>query len=286
MKRQGSYKHSRELNYGGRWVRSFALVLGLNLIMFALQHLIQIQDKDALSKDLTHYLGLNSEQVLVNGWAWQLVTHIFLHDLLPLVLNVLLFWLIAADLEARWGPAKVLAAYAFCGLGGGFLACCTTALSASGPARIYGSAGSVLGMLGIYGMLFPERYFFSMVRARWFFWTLVCFHAFWYLVADRERMVALAQMTGGVGFGYLFLWAEPRVARRLHRWNRTRRLRARREMFRIRQKVDALLDRIHREGIDNLSRRERAFLRMASKRYQEELVEHPAPRREGASPAR
>lgn len=270
MKRQGYFKPSREIHYGGRWARSFALVLGLNLLVFALQQLFQLRYKAALGNDLAYYLGLNADRILHDRWIWQLLTHIFLHDFLPLVLNGILLWMIAGDLEARWGTAKVLSAYLLCGLGGGLAAFLLVR-----DARTFGSVGAVLGLLGIYGMLFPERHFFGMARARWFFWSVVAFHVFWFLVADRDRVAAVAQVCGGVSAGFLFLWSEPFFARTAHRWRRLRRLRAKRQMYRVRQRVDELLDRITREGFEKLTRRERAFLRAASKLYERELAARP-----------
>ncbi|MBI5367659.1 MAG: rhomboid family intramembrane serine protease, partial [Planctomycetes bacterium] len=281
MKRQG-YKSSRELNYSGRWVRSFALILGLNLVLFGLQQLLAVHAAEASGKDLVYYLGLDATRVLRHGWVWQLITHLFLHNFLPLVLCAGIFWLVAADLEARWGAPKVLAAYVACGGCGGAMAC--LAAVSGPPAPVIGSVGAVMGLLGIHGMRFPDRYFFGMVRSRWFFWTMVGFHAFWYLVAENGRIVAVAQMCGGICGGLLFLWAEPFVARRFQFWERRRRRAAKHRLIRVRAAVDVLLERIHREGFDALSRRERAFLRQASRLYQQQLSDAAAAAAERRGP--
>jgi len=116
---------------------------------------------------------------------------------------------------------------------------------------------------------------------------LLALAAFVLVCSDLERRQVEAEMADDMSmFGYDFSAghsslerSEEGVRRRrqswLQRWRARRaRIRQRREqeaMAAMEQRVDELLEKVHRHGLESLTRQERSFLRRVSERYRERL---------------
>ncbi|RME74948.1 MAG: rhomboid family intramembrane serine protease [Planctomycetota bacterium] len=89
-----------------------------------------------------------------------------------------------------------------------------------------------------------------------------------FLSATGGGVSQLAHL-GGAAFGYIFVRHRDRFDRWIDRFSA--RLEARRaaQAEESEARLDALLDKINREGIGSLTPRERAFLKRASRRYQD-----------------
>jgi hypothetical protein len=84
---------------------------------------------------------------------------------------------------------------------------------------------------------------------------------------DSRGDVAHVAHVGGAAFGFLLFKGAPLWASVLGRYRGRRKKIAWRDEARIRAKVDALLNKISRSGLDSLTNHEKAFLKKASRRF-------------------
>tara|TARA_B100001029_G_C15039983_1_gene442877 strand:- start:535 stop:1155 length:621 start_codon:yes stop_codon:yes gene_type:complete len=87
--------------------------------------------------------------------VWQLVTHMFVHDLLPMhiLFNMFALWMFGRHIESRWGSKRFLSYYIFTGLGAAILHLIVTG---GGSAMMFGASGAVFGILLAFGMVYPN----------------------------------------------------------------------------------------------------------------------------------
>lgn len=225
------------------------------------------------------------------GVSWQLVTHVFLH------LNPLEFTASAALLLFLGGPVeRLMGTPRFCVLYLGSAAACALAfesLAAPGPAVTYvGGLGAGSAVLVASVLLEPRKRLLGVVPAPGFF-ILIATAIFattiyleqeplrfleesWKLPPEKwldsvwelscRESVAIPHLSGFLVGAAVFAfdlgacWAVARVRVR-------RQIRLLEEELDARERVDALLEKISREGVDALSRREKKFLKYASARF-------------------
>jgi membrane associated rhomboid family serine protease len=161
---------------------------------------------------LFEYFGLIPMRVVERGWAWQLVTYMFLHaGALHILFNMLGIWMFGVELERKWGTKFFLKYYAVTGVGGGltFLLISLLPFAATAPTYVtptVGASGALFGLLLAYAMYWPERpilLLLMFVPAKVFvmiYGALALLNTF-----QPSRGVADAAHLGGMIFGYLYL---------------------------------------------------------------------------------
>ncbi len=102
---------------------------------------------------------------------YQLVTHMFMHaDLWHIGFNMLILIFLGPMVEQNWGAKRFLFFYLFCGFGAviahlivwyfqvnSFSPPMYESYMASPRAFMLGASGAVYGVIGAFGLLFPER---------------------------------------------------------------------------------------------------------------------------------
>ncbi len=242
-------------------------------VLFAASRVLD-QHPEVFRRGLQEVLGLSGERVLRDFWLWQLGTHVLFHkNIFLLVVNTLLMLTAGAELEQRWGTWKFLLFTGIAGLGGGILSCLVDP-----EGRAYGATGAVMAVAFAGMLAFPDRQYFGLLRARHLFWLALVteFVACLFLLSepgnpDHVRWPHLSLLFGGLAAGWIFIRTEPSVSRATYVWLRRRDIRRKREMVKIRRKVDEILEKIKVFGMDHLSRKERAFLLRASRLFQKEI---------------
>jgi membrane associated rhomboid family serine protease len=203
---------------------------------------------------------------------WRFVTYMFLHskqNIFHILLNLFLFWMFAREVELHIGKWQLFAFFIFCGIGGA-AAICYFPTWYMENARTAGASAAVLGVLAAWGMLWPNRtillFFVFPIRAKW----IVIFAAIIDIasaIGNPHGGIAYLAHLGGLFCGVLFVFLCPRVASRLSRRETAVQIATFEREQDVRQRVDALLEKINREGITSLTKKERKFLTDASKRY-------------------
>lgn len=244
-------------------VRSLILANG---IIFLIQQIV---------RGLEPTFGLVPDRVFAAGQIWQLVTYMFLHGgLFHLLFNMLALFMFGSEIERTWGTREFVKYYFFTGVGAGLT---HWAVSMNSSIPTIGASGAIFGILLAFGMLFPNRpillYFILPIPAKY----LVILFGFIEVVAvaggGRGDGIARFAHLGGLLFGFLYMKSE-RLTYPLRRWygGRRRKLKLATEAIQDkrrqteREEIDAILDKISREGMGSLTRQEKKTLEEAGRR--------------------
>jgi membrane associated rhomboid family serine protease len=173
--------------------------------------LVQVLTTRAMDLHLELLLGLVPARVL-EGWVWQLVTYMFLHDPrdpMHLLFNLLQLWMFAGELERVWGARGFLRFYAICGLGAGVSAVALGLIVGGISKEIpTGASGALFGLLVAYAIVFARRTILFMLifpmQARTMALILVGLNLF-YLFGQPGGTVSHIAHLGGALTGYLLL---------------------------------------------------------------------------------
>jgi len=177
-------------------------IIIINVLLFVLTFVLE----QTAHIDLTDYLGLH-HHLAPNFAPYQFVTYIFMHgDIWHIFFNMFAVYIFGQALEQVWGPKRYLIFYMVCGLGAAATqylilnyqvshnlsminqeieSVRNAAQQASlieekdyyinvilRKSSIVGASGSLFGLLGAFGMLFPNQYlyvyFLFPVKAKWF----------------------------------------------------------------------------------------------------------------------
>ena len=222
-------------------------------------------------------LGLMPGKVLESLYVWQLVTYLFLHSLdspFHILFNMFIFAVFAPEVERALGRERFGILYFGCGIVAALVSCAFMIPLGEGNITVIGASGAILGVLAAFGSLFPERilriFMVFPMKAKHFIWLVAGFEVMAAFMGNKDSNVAYITHVGGLAAGFLFIryrWALRGITRRrVHRRNN----RARESARQIRERVDQLLAKVHRQGINGLTWRERSFLKRASKRFKKQ----------------
>jgi membrane associated rhomboid family serine protease len=268
----------KRLSFTRRWTQRPRIVLlgliGVNVVVFVAQLFL-----DAYQPGFIHeYLGL-SDRGIHAAYGWQFFTAVFLHDgPWHLIGNMLILYLLGRDVESIVGQGQFLLLYlagAVAGeLGHLFVMPSTSVLLAA--------SGGVAAVLVAYATILPELVLTSTtlfgvpIRLKAKHLADGAFAlAILGVVLDRSATIAHSAFLGGCVAGWLYAhllgFGRPSILQRaLHQ------RRAEAERFRtmspeqfIAEEVDPVLDKIAREGIASLTRRERRLLAKAGEKIAE-----------------
>lgn len=210
-------------------------------------------------------MGIFNEMVLVpqqvlRGHVWQLVTYMFLHDprgIMHILFNMLLLWMMGREVELTLGSGTFLRLYFLTGIVAGICSLFT-------GSPVLGASGAVLGILAVYGHLFPDRmilaFFFIPMKVKHFIWVIAAIDLLG-AVSGGGSIAHLAHI-GGLVTGIVMMrtgW----YRKGLFDVEGYRRRRNLDRHKRQRERIDEILDKVSREGIQSLSRAEREFLENA-----------------------
>lgn len=255
------------------------LLLLINVAVFLFQFLLTAVIGDQWIFD---HLALSSR--IWDGEVWQVVTYMFLHSTdgpWHILFNMLALWMFGRELEMVWGSNEFLKYYLICGVGGGL----TFLFFSEGV--VIGASAAVFGILMAYGMTFPDQIIMMSllfpIKAKY---MVIIYGVITFMSIARPGHDGVAHLAhlGGMVFGFAYLkwewlrWRLPRL-RRPSRMTIVRTVRPgpaeqpRKKEEDLREKVDAILDKINAVGYDQLTAEEKETLLEAS----QHLADHPKP---------
>lgn len=239
-------------------------------------------------RGLARVFELTYNNIFQRGEVWQLLTSTLVHtNPFQLLFNALTLWMFGSELEQRWGRSVFLRFYVYCALGASFA---FLGLAAAFPLLqndiFTTSTGVNLGLLIAYAIYWPDRqvWFFFLFPLRMKFVALITgLIAIFYAVSSAPFALAAAGHLGGLITGGLILLlsgGEPaRLDRPFLRLTEALRSLGRRNkssspagtspsaaVGNLEVKIDAILDKISRDGMKSLTAEEKKFLRDASDR--------------------
>ena len=249
----------------------------VNLIVFLMEPVV-------FGSMAPHGLALVPREALAKGMVWELFTYMFLHGgFMHLFFNMFGLLMFGPDLERWWGSRNFTKYYLITGVGAGVVQVLTAYLfPGGGPYPAYliptiGASGAIFGVLVAFGMAFPERtvllFLIVPVSAR----TMVIIFGLLELTMALQYQggggVARFAHLGGMLVGYLYLRQETLLWKGKRWWRQVRGGRFRRTARRneetdpaLRAEIDRILDKISREGMGSLTRREREMLAESAER--------------------
>lgn len=277
-------------------------LLVANVAIFILQTVVDIVMRaDGL---LVRMFGFVPHSAFAGLEAWRFFTYMFLHGGIGHILfNMLGLWMFGAQIEARWGRSPFLLYYLVCGLGGALTYGLFNLFGMDSFVPMVGASGAIYGILLAYGMMFPEAviliFFVVPMKAKY---AVVLFGLIELLstVSGSGGGVAHLAHLGGMAAGFVFLKltipslrAGMGLRNPWQRWRGKRRLKVVRPdagrpvggagasrpaagpaagpapggpSTAEKAEVDAILDKISREGLHSLTAREQEILRRAGQR--------------------
>jgi len=205
--------------------------------------------------------------------VWRLITFQFLHaasNPFHLLFNMIGLYFLGPILERTWGGRKFLTFYLLCGAVGGFLFVAASNLDLLDRKMILvGASGGVLGLLVACAVLFPQItvilvLFPVPIRA-----AAILLTAVYFLIVITSGPNAGGHLChlGGMATGLVWVMGRGHFAAL---WQKRRRGAYRRKMEQeeqIQYEVDRILAKVHEQGIQSLTRREKEILRRATERH-------------------
>ncbi len=278
-------------NIGSKWTRVIMVLIIANVSVFMLQLLFSTLSSQwfpfstniltgeqtgytpaqpwyyPASDKFTKLFWLYPPDALGHLWLWQLLTYMFLHsttDPWHLIFNMLVLWMFGNEVERVLGTKRFLTLYFTAGIFAGICCCIFTPWT-----PIVGASGAIFAIEVAFAMYFPNStvifYVFPM-KAKYLVMIFAGITVFNCVVPKSGNVAHFAHL-GGLIYGFLFVRYSYRVAEYLKKWQIRQQGKEFMEEQELRAKVDEILDKVNREGLRNLTRRERNFLKSASKRY-------------------
>jgi membrane associated rhomboid family serine protease len=230
---------------------------------------------------------------LVKPWLWwQFLTYGFAHSSWPfyvhIVCNMIGLWFFGPEIEEKYGSKEFLRLYLTMIVLGGVIWSATS--MAQGPGdnlRLVGASGAVTGIVLLFTLNYPRRtilLFFVLPVPAWVLGiVIVATNVFGDRGPAGDNTIAYGVHLTGIAFAlayHYFHWNLGRLVegRFSLAWLKRRpRLRVhdpdgfdsgdRQDRDDATAEEDRILEKIHREGIDSLTRQERRTLEAASRRY-------------------
>jgi len=201
--------------------------------------------------------------------VWQLLTYVFLHaprDLFHILFNMLSLYFFGSDIETRLGGRRFLFFYLSAGTAAGLVSFLGS-LAAGTTRATVGASGAVMAVLVAFALYFPRArviLFLFPMRAATLVIILVVVNL-WSAATSTSGSVDVLAHLGGAAYGFAFVWLGPRLATQLLRFLDRGAVGQRRRDASDTERMDAILDKIHRDGMGALTRPEKRFLRRVSK---------------------
>lgn len=170
--------------------------------------------------DPTGYLFIYEAAFVPNEFfagekPWTIVTSMFMHgSFIHIILNMWFFYVVSDNCEKAMGHLFFLVTYLISGLVGSLLHAAIAVATGFGDIPSLGASGAVMGVIAIYGVLFPRNrlrylYFLGTVSARTF--VLITFiteliYGFisLFVLTGTAHFAHIGGLIAGIVFAFLF----------------------------------------------------------------------------------
>jgi membrane associated rhomboid family serine protease len=224
-----------------------------------------------VSQQVLDYVGLIPQLAIGKFWLWQLFSYSFLHSYetpLHLVFNMVTLYFFGREVETLYGPKRFLTLYFVAG----FVAAICYCAGSYGAARpLIGASGAIYAVMVTYAFHYPRQrilFFFLIPLEVWIVVTILIGVDLTMLITGQNTGVGYLAHLGGAAFGFIFYRYQDRLDAYLERVERRIQKSEREHDEEIEARLDTLLEKISKDGISSLSRKERDFLKRASRHYQ------------------
>jgi membrane associated rhomboid family serine protease len=249
----------------------------INVVVFFLSFaLFMVTDADAYRRivrpfELDPIVWLNDFPFVP---IWQLVTYGFLHSvdmIMHVVMNMLMLYFFGTMVEEALGARRFLLTYLGALVAGGLLYLLPVPFGWVFPHAI-GASGACFGIMVAAATLWPTRTVLALfvpIQLKWLalFWAGFTVLSTMLDFKGGGSMTANLVHLGGIIYGFLAVRTGLVRKDPIEAFERKRAVKQVERAAEDAVRMDQLLDKIHREGIQSLTRSEREFLqRVSSKR--------------------
>jgi len=241
-------------------------LLIINVAVFLLTFLIP-----PVGVFIFHWFSVYPATLGMSLQLWRQITYQFLHaNPWHIFINMIVLYFFGPMLERFWGSKKFLTFYLVCGAMGGLLYPFLVRVGWLGAAPLVGASGSILGMLAAGGILFPNMmvYVWGVIPVKLRILAII-FAAISIITLLRPNQFAnaggQAAHLGGMIAGAVYVvsqsWRDKfRLKLRSGAWEK--KMTAQRN---LQVEVDRILEKVHSEGIQSLTMKEKRILRQATR---------------------
>ncbi len=203
---------------------------------------------------------------------WRLVTYQFLHaGIFHIFFNMLIVYFFGPLLERLWGSKRFLIFYLSCGAMGGIvypLLYFAGFFGDMSPIPMVGASGGIYGMLAAGAIMFPtmQVFVFGIFPLPFAVLALIMFVvSFLNLLGGPNAGGEAAHLAGMIAGAVYVLWKpfqqKFKVQSNKGAWEKKMK-----NQQDFQAEVDRILDKLNRQGIKSLSRKEKQILKEATKR--------------------
>ncbi len=203
---------------------------------------------------------------------WQPFTYMFFHgDIWHVLINMFVLWMFGSELERIWGKKNFLRFYFITGVGSGLL---TMLFGLQSMVPVVGASGAIYGVLLAYGVMFPNRtvYLYGIIpiKSIWFVIGIGAV-AFFSSFNNFSNISHLTHLFGMI-IGYLYLkkpvhfrslWFS--FSKKVLEYRIQNQEKEISQSAEIERDLNAILDKINREGFKSLTQEEEKRLYRNSK---------------------
>ena len=276
-----SQRPQMPFRFGPPLTPTVKILIVINVTVFIIQYLL---GHSAARIAFDHTFGLVPAKVFGQLHIWQFVTYMFLHfNFTHIFFNMFILWMFGCEIETLWGRKAFLQYYFVTGIGAGLVYFIVMPLIEPGSRNValIGASGAGYGILMAYALMFPDRkvllYFLVPIKVRWF---VIGIGAIEFLMASRTDGVAHLAHLGGLLFGLIYFKGGKNW---INTWTQRSRQRKARKGFRVvgddrdrpdrgrnddgaQDRINQILEKISREGLNSLDPEEQEILRRASRK--------------------
>jgi len=203
---------------------------------------------------------------------WRIITYQFLHDMGGfghIFVNMVVLYFFGIMLERSWGSKRFLTFYLICGATGGILYPILAHIGWLTVGPLIGASGAILGIIAACAVLAPNMrvYVFGIFPMRLVTLALIVagIAVFTLVLPDQfgnagGEAAHLAGMVAGALYVFSQSWRSQFRSRIKHRFGEKKKISG----HNLQVDLDGILDKVHRNGIHSLTRREKRVLRQAT----------------------
>lgn len=275
--------YESRIRFGGPVTPIVKSLLIINFSIFILQQISELFWPGLLQA----YLGLSFKGCVLHSFVWQPVTYMFLHSgWLQILFNLLALWMFAGELENRWGGKRFLFYYFLTGIGTAVFVLAIDSIlairfSIDSGAQVVGTSGIIYALLLAYGLIWPNREillaFIIPVKMKYFliFFGLLEFFGTLGIIAGTSSNILHVGNLGGIVAGFVILVIQsktssvkkPNNKSLFKKFRLARKQKVIQERIKAKETIDTILEKIAKQGMSSLTKKERNDLDKARKYY-------------------
>ncbi|HKP97126.1 MAG TPA: rhomboid family intramembrane serine protease [Fibrobacteria bacterium] len=252
----------------GTLPRALRILLIANVALF----LIDLATQGAYVRQ---WLALDPVRTLHNWEVWRLVTYLFVHDLNPpflhILINMLILWMFGTPLVDTMGERKFWWFYICTGVFSGLCSLVFYSITEN-PTTVIGASGALFGLMFAFAKFFPTQQFLILflfpVQARY---AVIIFGAVELLsILSNDRIAHITHL-GGAVFAWLYFKFEDRGVEAFTRWKNRKAVKMQKavrkseeELGQVMVDIDPILKKISQTGMGSLTKEEKDKLERAS----------------------